>query len=59
MKYKHKRTGNLYEVLSFNAEVKELEWQKCVVYMAISGVKGKLFVRKVQDFENKFEKVPE
>ena len=54
--YVFKETGNLYEVLDDNAEMKNpetREWIKCVIYKSLDS--GKTYVREETDFREKFK----
>jgi hypothetical protein len=52
--YKHKKSGNLYQLVD-EAKLKDGDkWVDCVIYVSMLTGKSDVYVRKKEDFENKF-----
>lgn len=58
MKAKHKKTGNIYKVLSVPSKVKiNDKWEFAIIYVGKDKYTGEdcYFVRERKDFEDNFE----
>lgn len=53
MKYKHKKTGNIYELINIANECNTDKFPRMVVYF--STVDGNVYARPFDDFMNAFE----
>ncbi len=53
MKYKHKKTGNIYELINIANECNTDKFPRMVVYF--STVDGLIYARPFDDFMNAFE----
>lgn len=54
--YKHKKTGNLYQVVDIGKFKDGEHWVKCVIYVSKLTGQNDVYVRRIEDFEDKFEK---
>lgn len=53
--YKHKKSGNLYQVVDIAKFKDEDHWVKCIIYVSKLTGQNDVYVRRIEDFETKFE----